>query len=151
MCAVLGGGQQLQEHAGASRFTQLFEQVQVTEKFRYLGQQVQVIFIAVFRDRHREQQVYGFAVSGIERNGFFQADEGSVDLIAALDPAMWNSDAIAKPGAAQTLPGTETFKNFSLAQIVTVSGELFADDFQQAFFTAAVYMATNSFRTKQVT
>lgn len=151
MCSVLGGGQQLQKHAGACRFTQFFEQVWVTEKFCYLGQQVQVVFIAAFRDCHREQQVHGFAVSGIKRNGFFQTDECSVDLIAALDPAMWNSDTIAKAGTAQTFPGAETFKNFSLAQIVTVTGEFFADDFQQAFFTAAVYMAADSFRTKQVT
>jgi len=110
-----------------------------------------VVVIAAFRHRHGKQQVYGFAVNGIERNGFFQTDECSLDVPAAFDTAMWNSDTIAKPGAAQTLPCAETLKNFSLAQIVTVSGEFFADGFQQSLFAAAVHIAQYSFRTKQVT
>ncbi len=110
-----------------------------------------MVFIAAFRHRHSEQQVYGYTVNGVERNGFFQTNECSLDVTAALDPAMRNSDASAKPGAAQALPCAETFKNFSLAQNVTVAREFFADGFQQSLFAAGVHIAEYSFRAEQVT
>ena len=141
----------MQKFAGAVGFAQFFQKIRVTEQFRHLGQQFQVIFCATFWHRHCEEQIYRFAVNRVERNGFFQANECSLDVLAALDSAMWNSDTIAKPGAAQALPRTQALKNFSLAQIITVAGYFLADGFQQSFFAAAVNIAANSFRTKQVT
>ena len=58
-----------------------------------------MVFIAGFRHRHREQQVYGFAINGIEWNGFFQTDKCSFDVRAALDTAMRNRYTITLKGS----------------------------------------------------
>lgn len=110
-----------------------------------------MVLVAAFRHRHCEQQIYGFTVNCIERNGFLQTDKRSLDILTALDAAMRNGNTISQAGAAQAFPGTEALKNFSFAQIFTVICQFFADGFQQALLAVAVHVAMYTFRTEQVT
>ena len=81
-----------------------------------------------------------------QRQRFFQPDKRNLYVLGAFDPAMRNGHALAEPGAAEPFPGAQALEDFSLAQIFTVAGQLFADQFEQTLFAAAVNVAVNSLR-----
>ena len=89
-------GQQLQQPAGVFGFPQFLQQFRVAEQFSHLRQQLEVILAAVLGYGQTEQQVDRFAVDGVEGQRLLQAYEGGLDVLAALDPAVRNRDALAE-------------------------------------------------------
>ena len=57
-----------------------------------------MIFGGLLGHQQHENEIHGAAVGGVERQRLSEAKEGAERLLETLDAAMWNRDALAKPG-----------------------------------------------------
>ena len=92
----------------------------VAEHLGQLGQQLQVVFVGLFRHQQHEQQGDRASVGRVEGNRLGQADEGAKGILQAFDAAVGNGDALSQSGGAELLPGKQAVEDGASADSVVV-------------------------------
>src|SRR6266581_3973830 len=112
ICSMgLPGGDVLMECARVGVRRELFAQLAIAQHLRELRQDPQVLFGRLLGHEQHEHETDGLAVRGVERHRLSQADESTDRLFQALDPAVGNSDSLAKARRAETLPGEQAVEH----------------------------------------
>src|SRR6266436_4185087 len=112
ICSMgLPGGDVLMECARVCVRRELFAQLAIAQHLRELRQDLQMLFGRLLGHEQHEHETDGLAVRRVERHRLSQADKSADRLFQALDPAMGNSDPLAKARRAETFPGEQAVEH----------------------------------------
>src|SRR5687768_5126400 len=72
------------------------------------------------RYEQHKNEIYRFAVRGIERDRRFQADKSAHCFFQSLDPAVRNGDTVTQTGGTQFLTRKQAVENFAATDVPAV-------------------------------